>query len=516
MTGGVMRILGIDLGTTNSAVAVLNAHGVAEMLANREGEYTTPSVVFFDGETPIVGSTARHSAVLEPLNVVQFVKRQMGNSVWAFITEGGTSYSAEDISAMILRRLKEDAEAVCGETFTHAVITVPAYFSDAQRRATKDAGRIAGLEVPRIINEPTAAALAYGLEASGTGKVMVYDLGGGTFDVTILDITPSALTVLATGGDRNLGGFDWDNRLMSWINDRVVEAGGNSLLEDPRATQDLRDRCELAKRTLSQMSAAKVVVSTGGLNRTIPVTLEQFEEMTRDLLQRTEVVMDGVLQDAGLTWPNITKILLVGGSTRMKAVPGLIERMTGIKPSRELHPDEVVALGAALQAGKLAIELAASGPQPVAASPINLVEIEIADVTAHSMGLLATNRITNQEQNYVVLTRNTRVPCSAGSDFATLVDNQTHLLAKITQGEGEDPRYVTVIGEATLKLPFRRPNGTPFGVQVSYDVDGLMQATFTDPATGQTFGNVEVDHKENLTSRAIDEKRERLGGMAIG
>ena len=513
-----MRILGIDLGTTNSAVAVLNAHGVAEMIPNREGEYTTPSVVFFDGETPVVGSTAKHSAVLEPLNVVQSVKRHMGNSAWAFVTESGTSYSAEEISAMILRRLKEDAEAVSGETFTHAVITVPAYFSDAQRRATKDAGRIAGLEVPRIINEPTAAALAYGLEASGVGKVMVYDLGGGTFDVTILDITPAALTVLATGGDRNLGGFDWDNRIMSWINDRFIEAGGTSLLDDPRATQDLRDRCELAKRTLSQMSAAKVVVSEHGLNRTISLTLEQFDEITRDLLERTGVVVEGVLQDAGLTWASISKVLLVGGSTRMKAVPALIQRMTGIKPSRELHPDEVVALGAALQAGKLAIELAETNPRllKLPAAQINLVEIEIADVTAHSMGMLAANPDTNQMLNWIVLKKNTRVPCSATEDFFTKVEAQTHLLARITQGEGDDPRYVRIIGEATLKLPFTRPRGTRFCVEVSYDVDGLMHATFTDPATGLQFGNVNIDRSDNLSTGAVDEKRVRLEGMAIG
>jgi molecular chaperone DnaK len=513
-----MRILGIDLGTTNSAVAVLNAHGVAEMIANREGEYTTPSVVCFDGETPVVGSSARHSAVLEPLNVVQFVKRHIGNAAWTFVTEDGTSYGAEDISAMILRRLKEDAEAACGETFSHAVITVPAYFSDAQRRATKDAGRIAGLEVPRIINEPTAAALAYGLEAGGSSKVLVYDLGGGTFDVTILDVTPSALTVLATGGDRNLGGFEWDNRLMSWINDQFQAAGGASLLDDPRATQDLRERCEMAKRTLSQMSTAKVVVSGGGLNRTVPITLEQFEDLTRDLLERTEVVMDGVLEDASLTWSSISKVLLVGGSTRMRAVPTLIERVTGIKPSRELHPDEVVALGAALQAGKLAIELGMSDPATGDSelARINLVEIEIADVTAHSMGILALDLQTNLEQNHVLLTRNTRVPCSASKHFATVVEDQTHLLARVTQGEGGDPQYVTIIGEATLALPFTRPKGTPFWVEVSYDLDGLMQATFTDPTTGLPFGKVDVDRKENLTSKAIDQKRERLGGMAIG
>jgi molecular chaperone DnaK len=508
-----MRILGIDLGTTNSAVAVLNAHGVSEMIPNREGEYTTPSVVFFDGETPVVGSSAKHSAVLEPLNVVQFVKRHMGDSSWAFVTETGTSYSAEEISAMILRRLKDDAEAACGETFTHAVITVPAYFSDAQRRATKDAGRIAGLEVPRIINEPTAAALAYGLEASGTGKVLVYDLGGGTFDVTILDITPTALTVLATGGDRNLGGFDWDNRMMTWINDRFKEAGGATLLDDPRADQDLRDRCEQAKRTLSQMSTAKVVVTAGGLNRAVPITLEQFEDLTRDLLERTEVVMEGVLQDAGLGWTSISKVLLVGGSTRMKAVPALIERITGIKPSRELHPDEVVALGAALQAGKLAIELAGLDPRP---SEINLVEIEIADVTAHSLGMLALDPETHVMRNSIVLQKNSRVPCSASRAYVTAVENQTHLLAQITQGEDGDPRYVTIIGEATLKLPFARPQGTPMTVEVAYDQDGIMQATFTDPATGRAFGNVEVSRKDNLSSRAIDEKRVRLGGMAIG
>lgn len=351
------RVVGIDLGTTYSAISVVNKYGKPEIMVNREGERITPSVVLFDGSDVVVGSIAKRSAVASPFNVVQFVKRQIGDKAWKFTTEQNEDFTPEEISAMILRRLKEDAETLLGEKVEDAVITVPAYFDDAQRKATQDAGRIAGLNVLRIINEPTAAALAYGLDKMHMEQnILVYDLGGGTFDVTIMHLSPSGLRVLSTGGAKNLGGFDWDNVVMNYLNEEFQKQGGIDLLEDPMLEQDLRDKAEIAKKTLSVRDRTNVFLSANGINASITLTREIFDELTAPLLNRTQKIMEFVLEDANIEWKDIDKVLLVGGSTRMKQVPAMIERVTGIKPSLDVNPDEVVALGAAIQGAILQIK----------------------------------------------------------------------------------------------------------------------------------------------------------------
>ena len=342
------------------------------------------------------------------------------------------------------------------------MISVPAYFQDAPRQSTKDAGKIAGLEVMRIINEPTAAALAYGIESRQPGKVVVYDLGGGTFDVTVLDIAPDALTVLSTDGDRNLGGFDWDNEVMSWLNDQFMSAGGLDLTANSRTEQDLRDRAEAAKVTLSTMSKTKVILSAGDFTKTIILGRATFEDFSRHLLDRTQLIFKEAVKEAGLQWNEVSKILLVGGSTRMPAVANLIEKISGLKPSRELHPDEVVALGAALQAAQIESATTTSIPVPGATltppSSTNIVEVpNITDVTAHSLGLLLEDSRTGQIRNCKVLERNTPLPCSGEQLSVRKLDNQRNYWVRVTQGEDEDPDYITVIGEGVIDYPELRP-----------------------------------------------------------
>ncbi len=305
------RVVGIDLGTTFSAIATINKYGRPEILANRDGEEITPSVVMFEGESPIVGSIAKRSAVANPYSVAQFVKRQMGNIAWNFRSAGGAKYSAEEISALIIKKLKEDAEVLLGSKIVDAVITVPAYFDDSQRKATQDAGRMAGLNVLRLINEPTAAALAYGLDKSNTTTtqtLLVYDLGGGTFDVTIMKVGGGRIDAIATGGDKNLGGFDWDNLVMIYLNEEFQKAGGPDLFEDPTLEQDLRDKAEIAKKTLSTRDKTSVFLSGGGKTVTIDLTLERFNELTRPKMEQTGRILQFVLEDAQMQWSQIDKI----------------------------------------------------------------------------------------------------------------------------------------------------------------------------------------------------------------
>ena len=515
-----MTIVGIDLGTTNSAIAYVDEHGRPRIIANREGDYVTPSVVFFDDGEAIVGSTAKRSAVLDPMNVVQFVKRQMGNPAWTFDTERGEKFTAEDISGLILKRLREDAEIMLGRPINRAVISVPAYFQDAPRQSTKDAGKIAGLEVMRIINEPTAAALAYGIESRQPGKVVVYDLGGGTFDVTVLDIAPDALTVLSTDGDRNLGGFDWDNEVMSWLNEQFMSAGGLDLTANSRTEQDLRDRAEAAKVTLSTMSKTKVILSAGDFTKTIILERATFEDFSRHLLDRTQLILKEAVKEAGLQWNEVSKILLVGGSTRMPAVANLIEKISGLKPSRELHPDEVVAIGAALQAAQIESATTTSIPVPgvtrTPPSSTNIVEVpNITDVTAHSLGLLLEDSRTGQIRNCKVLERNTPLPCSGELLSVRKLDNQRNYWVRVTQGEDEDPDYITVIGEGVIDYPELRPAGYPTLTKFSYDLDGMLHVTVYDGETRQFLGELQIKKGGNLTADDVEEKRRRMANIAV-
>ena len=504
------KVVGIDLGTTFSSIAVVNQHGKPEIIPNREGERITPSVVLFDDDMPIVGSIAKRSAVASPLNAAQLVKRQMGNPSWKFLTEAGEEYTPEEISAMILKRLKEDAETMLGEDIHDAVITVPAYFDDAQRKATQDAGRIAGLNVLRIINEPTAAALAYGLDKIEQKQtLLVYDLGGGTFDVTIMRLGGGGIEVVATGGDKNLGGFNWDNEIMTFLNEEFQEQGGPDLFDDPTLEQDLRDKAEIAKKTLSSRDKTNVYLSAGGKNASIPLTRAQFEELTKPRLDKTANIMEFVLEDAGLQWRDIDKILLVGGSTRMKAVPELIERVTGKKPSMEVHPDEVVSLGAAIQAALLEVEEGRGDLVEHEDFPL----VEIQDVNSHSLGVVALNEY-GREANFIIIKKDTPIPCKASDIFNTIVDNQTELHVQVTEGEDTDLAYVKIVGETTMTIP-PYPKGAPVEVFFEYDHDGIIHVTVFDLTAQKPLGEFPVERTSNLTEQEVQAKKQKLSTMAV-
>ena len=504
------KVVGIDLGTTYSAIATVNSHGKAEIIVNREGDRITPSVVLFDADAPIVGSIAKRSAIASPLNVVQFVKRQMGNPSWKFRSEGGHVWKAEEISAIILKRLKQDAEILVGESVRDAVITVPAYFDDAQRKATQDAGRIAGLNVLRIINEPTAAALAYGIDKVAKQQtILIYDLGGGTFDVTIMRIGGGKIEVLATGGDKNLGGFDWDNEIMKFLNAEYKKQGGCDLFEDPTLEQDLRDKAEIAKKTLSSRDKTTVFLSARGQNCSITLTLSEFEALTGALLKRTASIMGFVLEDSHLGWGDVGKVLLVGGATRMRAVPALIEKVTGKKPSMEVNPDEVVAVGAAIQGMMLQVEAGTADLVERETFPL----VEILDVNSHSLGVLALDDF-GKERNFVILARNTHFGSKVSDTFGTIADGQTELHVRITEGEDADPAFVKLVGESMMRVP-PYPKGAPIEVFFAYDQDGFIKVTVFDVTAKRTLGEMAIKRNSNFTEREVGEKQQKLAKVNV-
>lgn len=504
------RVIGIDLGTTHSAVAVVNQYGKPEVLTNREGERITPSVVLFEEDELIVGSVAKRAAIASPFNVIQFVKRQMGDSSWKFHTIGKQVYTPEEISAIILKRLKQDVEIFLGESVEDAVITVPAYFNDAQRKATQDAGHIAGLNVLRIINEPTAAALAYGMDRLDQEQnILVYDLGGGTFDVTIIRLSPNGIRVLSTGGANNLGGFEWDNAVMNYLNEEFQSQGGIDLLDDPMLEQDLRDKAEIAKKTLSARERTSVFLTANGFNTSISFTRDKFERLTAGLVRKTQKIMEFVREDSELNWHEIDRILLVGGATRMKAIPNMVERVTGIKPSLDVNPDEVVAMGAAVQ-GSL-IYLRDGKLDSIQAHGLPLIEVQ--DVNSHSLGVVALDEGGN-EVNSIVLRKDTTIPTPVSGYYMTTVDKQTHLHLQITEGEDSDLHFVRVVGEGMIELP-PYEKGAPLEVVFSYDHDGIIHISVIDTTTSSLLGALHIERTSNLTYSEIREKQNRVAALAI-
>ncbi|MFE7127058.1 Hsp70 family protein [Streptomyces sp. NPDC057617] len=531
------RVVGIDLGTTYCAVAVADRSGSPSIVRNREGENITPSVVMFQGDTVVVGSQAKRSAATAPDHVVQFVKRYMGEANPIYHSESGTPYRPEEISALLLKRLKEDAEMMLGEPVEQAVITVPAYFDDVRRKATQDAGRLAGLEVLRIVNEPTAAALAYGLDRSsadgeedgegGTriGTVLVYDLGGGTFDVTVMRVEDGDYTVIATDGDRNLGGFDWDGALMNYLNGAFMASGGPDLNEDSALQAELRDKAEIAKRTLSNAPQAVVMLSAGGRHEQIRVTREKLEEITAELLDRTRIITEGVLEEAGLGWDGIDRVLLVGGSTRMPMVQELIRRLSGREPERGIAQDEVVALGAALVALDAAVraeeakekrKYVGSGASVESAPGDGLARLtkgkvkSIKDVTSQSLGMVAVREEDHElEYNAVIIPHNTPVPAKKSDTFHTIRNRQRRLRVQVTEGDDEDLAYVKTVGESVIDIP-QYPMGAPFEVFYSYDVDGIIHVEVKDGTTGEWLGEFELERPDNLGPAELAELSDRV------
>ena len=484
------KIIGIDLGTTNSCVAVMEG-GKPVVIPNAEGMRTTPSVVAFTktGER-LVGEPAKRQAVTNAERTISSIKRHMGTDYKVSID--GKDYTPQEISAMILQKLKADAESYLGEKVTEAVITVPAYFNDAQRQATKDAGKIAGLKVERIINEPTAAALAYGLEDESEQKVMVYDLGGGTFDVSIIDIGDGVIEVLSTNGDTHLGGDDYDDRITKWLVDEFKATEGVDLSQDKMALQRLKEAAEKAKKELSSATTTDInlpfitATAEGPKHLDMKLSRAKFEEITSDLTERTAVPVQNSMKDAGLSNSDLGKVLLVGGSTRMPVVQEKVKQLTGKEPSKNLNPDECVALGAAVQGGKMSGE--------AGASDVLLLDVTPLTLSIETLGGVATPLIK----------RNTTIPTRASQVFSTAADNQTAVDIHVVQGEREFARDNKTLGQFRLDgiLPAQR--GVP-QIEVTFDIDanGIVNVSAKDKGTGKEQ-HITITSGSNMSKEDID------------
>ena len=484
------KIIGIDLGTTNSCVAVMEG-GKPVVITNAEGVRTTPSVVAFTktGER-LVGEPAKRQAVTNADKTISSIKRHMGSDYKVAIDD--KKYSPQEISAMVLQKLKADAEAYLGESVTEAVITVPAYFNDAQRQATKDAGKIAGLDVKRIINEPTAAALAYGLDNEHEQKIMVYDLGGGTFDVSIIEIGDGVIEVLATSGDNKLGGDDFDNKITNYMIEEFKKQEGVDLSTDKMALQRLKEAAEKAKKELSSATTTNInlpfitATAEGPKHFDMNLTRAKFDELTHDLVERTATPVQNALKDAGLTASELGQVLLVGGSTRIPAVQDKVKQLTGKEPSKSLNPDECVALGASIQGGKLAGD--------AGAGDILLLDVTPLSLSIETMGGVATTLIP----------RNTTIPTKKSQVFSTAADNQTAVDIHVVQGERQFARDNKTLGQFRLDgiPPARR--GVP-QIEVTFDIDanGIVNVSAKDLGTGKEQ-HITITSGSNMSDADIE------------
>lgn len=516
------KYIGIDLGTTFSCMAYINDSGQPEIIPNSEGDNITPSSVLFDDDSTIVGKEAKAQSLFEPQNFEQFVKRHMGERDYSFTTKSGEKYSPEAVSGIILTKMKADAESFLGDTVDGAVITVPAYFNEAQRKATIDAGKIAGLDVIAIINEPTAAALAFGI-SKGSEKeqtIMVYDLGGGTFDVTIMRFTSDNITVLGTAGDRKLGGYDFDSKII----ETVIEAASEEKIDiasDITARQDLQLKAESAKRSLSAKDKTNIMINVNGRPFKYTITREEFLELVEPLLYKTVSSMENACDEAGIEYNDLDKILLVGGSTRMPIVRDFIQEETGITPSSEVHPDEAVAIGAAYhvidvlktQQEKAQKTSDTSDKVFCVDIPQTTKQYSFTDVTSHGIGIVITNEY-GEEENSVILPKNIQVPAEQTNYYKTTVPYQEKLAIKVTQGEEEDLKYVTIIGTADIEI-VPREQLVGIEVTISCDENSIIHVRVFDQDLRRDLGEMHIDRVSNLSDEEVKQDMTRISKLDI-
>jgi molecular chaperone DnaK len=502
--------IGIDLGTTFSAVAKLDEHGKPQTLINAEGDKITPSVVFFEGDNVVVGKEAVKAMATEAAEVAECAKRDLGQRIF-HKPLGGRQYPPEALQAWILNKLRIDSQRQVGD-FTKVVITVPAYFDETRRKATQDAGYIAGFEVMDIINEPTAAAVAFGFEKGFLNlanpdenplrNILVYDLGGGTFDVTVMKIAGRDFIALATDGDVQLGGRDWDQRLVDYVAEEFIRKFQVDPRDDPNVHGRLWRECEDAKRTLSARMKTQIGIDYRGHAVRVEVTRQQFEDMTRDLLDRTAFTMRQTLQAAGLSWTDLDRVLLVGGSTRMPAVPAMIKGLSGREPDASVSPDEAVAHGAALHAGILLDKHEGRAPN-----------FKIRNVNSHSLGVVATDTATRRQRNAILIPRNTPLPVSAKRIFKTQKANQQSILVQIVEGESASPDDCSKLGKCVVRnLPTDLAAQTPIEVRFKYEENGRLVVVVAVEGTGAVLKH-ELTRENSLTTDQLDSWRRYVSGI---
>ena len=499
------KAVGIDLGTTNSAIAVVDELGRPILIPNKEGNTITPSAVLFRGNQRVVGAKAKNAAVAQPENVALLIKREMDNPDFTFTDASGNTFRPEELSAFILKKLKQDAEEALGEEITQAVITVPYYFGDLERQRTKRAGEIAGLEVLDIINEPTAAAIAHGINNKDSGiKTLVYDLGGGTFDITIMHVKGhNNLEVVTSNGDRALGGADFDTALSDYFFEQFEkEHNIDPYGDDPlRVRQDFLNRAELAKIDLSADTETDVYLSAAGKPHNIHLTRDLFENLIRHLVDQTEDLTIQALKDANLTKADIDKVLLVGGSTRIPAVRNRIKKLVGKEPETGFNPDEVVAMGAAIYAAKL------TGKTVVSKTGQKVPAISFENVTAHSLGILIQDTETEELINSILIPKDSKIPAEGTKMYSTVSDNQSTVFLQILEGESTNPKHCTAVGDQAIltELPLL-PKGLPqIMVTLSYDQSGIVHLKAKEMGSGRSLHTEIFYNSAIMTDREVQE-----------
>jgi molecular chaperone DnaK len=515
------KVIGIDLGTTFCAVAHIDPYGKPQIIPNGESERLTPSVILFDGSSVIVGSLAKNNAVAEAERIVDFVKREMGKPKEQFQREfNGKVYSAEELSALILRKLKSDAEKYLKEPVTDAVITVPAYFNDAERTATITAGQLAGLNVLQIINEPTAAAVAYGLDKLDEDQtVFVFDLGGGTFDVTIMRIEGQGIQMLATNGDHRLGGKDWDDVIVNHVAEAFDREHGENPLLDLQSYQDLQSRALAAKIQLSSRPRTAIIHSHNGKSVKVELTRQEFEQKTRHLVEKCKTICEMVLQEAGMEWSDMNKILLVGGMTRMPMVREMVASLSPVPLVDDVNPDEAVAVGAAIQ-GILSLlkEEDSTGEKTV---PENTRQqfssrdgglIQVTNITSHTLGVVLWDEAHLEEYVFPMIRKMTAIPATARNSFGTASANMQRAVVRIVEGESTLPAECTPLGLCDVELPAFLPKGSPVELTYEYNANQVLEVAVN--ASGNQ-AKVRIERNTGLAPDEVDRAAKSLGAIAV-